>query len=440
MKIYAITLLHCVVVSFAVAQDPDTLQDFINDDSQTPGVTTTAKEKQGPCCCCQKRPREKSAKPIIDPYTPATFQIITDQDLLALADNEDRNYTQGTAFVYSSERLYNTHIFWPIRKMGSWLDGSTPEGASTVALGGTAFTPLVLDSINPIIGDRPFSFLLYVSTSSIFRTQRQVSKKDLSKTKYLNIYHTIGINYGVFGTNLGYEFQGWAHGIYPTDRPEDPRGWEHQISAGGVPTLLISYNRFRPFATLPTFGTNNENRSESTRMYRQTRALFDLGGNLGGSAGYYNRLYGGLFGRAGYLKRNSQARWNSGWSTLTGASYQTNESAIEARKGAKKKKTTLEAFVYGKTNATIMIRNSMLRGQLYKESVYVMEPSWTKTWLMEFEWGINFIFEHKKDHEPIPRTWGILFRQVYRSPEFDSRLFPTRWHYFGSLGLIFAVK
>jgi hypothetical protein len=186
--------------------------------------------------------------------------------------------------------------------------------------------------------------------------------------------------------------------------------------------MLVEYNRFRPLLSIAADKTEQP----------PVKRIFDLGWNFGGSVGYYERIFTGLYARIGLLKAYNQARWNGGWSSLTGASYQ----KIKAKK---ERNIKPEVFLYGRFNTTLMFRNSMLMGQRFVKSQYTLEPSWAKTFLYEYEWGIVAALERQRKGERSPRTWAVVFRTMYRSPEFDSGIYPVRWHYFGSVGLLVPV-
>lgn len=354
---------------------------------------------------------------------PASFSIQIDQDFLfrfPLTKNEDRNYTQGTAFVISHPGLRKTWMFKPFKKIED-LTGWEPYGTS-VALGGTAFTPRIIDSSAPIVGDRPFAFLLYVSTSSTLKNQKKTKKG-----KLIEVYNSFTINYGVFGTNIGYRFQSFAHKNIVKGRPTDPKGWNNQISKGGAPALLFDYNRFQPLLSFPK-------RANTTI---DDRSVFDLGWNLGASVGYYDRAYSGFYARLGHLRNRNQARWNGGFSSLASGSYEMANPGEEKRKN--KFMQVFEGFMYGRANGTLMFRNAMLVGQGFKHSDYTLKPEWTNVGLYEFEWGFVIAFEYFKKGKTGPKTWAFQGRSIYRSPEFNSKLFPERWHYFGSVGLMFPL-
>lgn len=364
-----------------------------------------------------------------DGYTPGTFTILTDQDFLYFtpsSKNEDRNYTQGTAFIYSNLALLESPFYFPLKKIGDYTNRIVRKKGrplckavnSSFAIGGTAFTPRIIDSINPIVGDRPFAFLFYVSTSATYVRNKTFERRN--KTKTIGIYHTYTINYGMFGTNLGYEFQSFAHKHIVKGRPTDPKGWNTQIGKGGSPTMLLEYNRFRPLVSFPA----------AKLLNNSDRSLIDLGWNFGGSVGYYDRIFNSLYARIGLLKRDNQAKWNGCFSQLNNAAYEKIRSDRFWDK--------VEIFGYGKFTSTFMLRNAMLVGQRWNSGEYRLNPDWTKTGIFEFEWGAIMSFEYL--HKGEPRSWAILFRQFMRSPEFNSKIFPVRTHYFGSLGVIIPVR
>jgi hypothetical protein len=356
---------------------------------------------------------------------PTTFSIQTDQDFLfrtPFSKNEDRNYTQGTSFVFSSPKLINTWIYFPLRKVRQLADslnrGGLEDFSSSFALSGTAFTPRIIDSSTPIVGDRPFAFLLFVSTSTTFKFQK------LRNDKAVDVYHSLTINYGVFGTDIGYKFQGWAHKHLVQGRPTDPKGWNTQISKGGAPAMLVEYNRFRELFPSGEFSLTK-------------RKAFDIGWNAGGSIGYYDRLFTGLYARLGWLREKNLARWNGGFSAMNSGSFQVQGTGDVVGK-VKKFFRLFEPFVYGRANGTLMLRNAMLVGQGFGNSVYTLKPGWATVPLFEYEWGVVVAVEWVNRNGK-PKTGAVQYRAVHRSPEFDSGLFPTRWHYFGSLGLMIPL-
>lgn len=396
--------------------------------------------------------------------TPGSFSIVMDQDFLyrtPFAKNEDRNYTQGTAFIYSHPKLIKSPLFYPISKLGKFYD--TPHGiTSSFGVGGTAFTPRIIDSINPIVGDRPFAFLFYVSTSSTFQNTKKTTrpswivkhtKWDETKTKIS--YHTYTINYGVFGTSLGYEFQSFAHTHLVQGRPKDPQGWNTQISQGGAPTLLLDYNRNTEFLRLKQgllfhkkdsteiAQLSSTKKAKYLRKEQRSKScnFFDASWTIGGSAGYYDRFYTGFFGRVGNLHRGRNFLWSNKAGVMDGSSKELNKfTKTQIKKKWYNFWLNSELFLFGRVNSTLMFRNDMLVGQRFFHSDYVLDQKWTKTYLVEYEWGIGTAIYWKRQHEDQSRSVQILWKQTRRSPEFDSKLFPKRWHYFGSISITIPVR
>lgn len=348
---------------------------------------------------------------------PGNLAILTDQDFLFLfpaSKNEDRNYTQGTSFTYSHPNLMRFVLFYPHRKLLQWT-GFQRYGSS-LSLGGTAFTPRIIDSSKPVIGDRPFAFLLYLSAAASFK----------NAAPKLPVYHSLTLNIGLLGTNVGYAFQSYAHRQLVIGRPRDPIGWNTQISKGGSPTFLIDYNRFQPL-TSTTF-------NRQLRKANPTgKTNFDLGWNAGASLGYYYRAYTSLFARLGWMRKDDQARWNGGWSSLTTASYQLINPDRPTRS------RTWQGFLYTRLNATAMLRNTMLVGQGFKQEEYVLDGKDTKKLIYEWEWGFVIATETQRRRDKAARTMALVGRTVYRSPEFDTGIFPKRSHYYGSLGLLIPI-
>lgn len=170
------------------------------------------------------------------------FEIDIDQDwfldFMIPGTNEDRNYTQGTAFTYTKYDLGEAVLFLPLNLFhrllfrGSIKDHIVKQPAS-VSLGVTAFTPRKLaDSLNPVIGDRPFANVVFLRTAYRYYN---------TKTKF---FTTNSFAYGIIGSNIGNTFQSFAHKSIVVGRPTNI-GWQYQISDGGRPSFLFSHESLR---------------------------------------------------------------------------------------------------------------------------------------------------------------------------------------------------
>ena len=172
----------------------------------------------------------------------ASFSFITDQDFFYTIDktrNEDRNYTQGSSFTMSNSEYINSWIFLPHRllNMMNRKGGlhERQEVMSSVSVIGTAFTPRIIDSASPVVGDRPFVFVLGLSTGQV----NKIGTYPVHKARF----EAFTLNYALLGTNLGYSFQGFAHKYIVPGRPVDPKGWNTQLGRGGKITFLFNYEK-----------------------------------------------------------------------------------------------------------------------------------------------------------------------------------------------------
>lgn len=350
-----------------------------------------------------------------------SFALITDQDYFYIkpAENEDRNYTQGTSFSLSNDGFYNTWAFLPFKLINGLFDNGKNAIRipimSTVSLLGTAFTPRIIDSINPIIGDRPFAFLLAISTSQV----NQLG----SKSGHGSSYESFTINYGILGTNVGYEFQSFAHKNIVKGRPTDPRGWNTQISKGGKLTILFNYEKLKCYSTI--------------KKITQPSALgIDGFANFGGSVGYYDRLYTGMYARFGWidpLNLPAWAFWGNGLSTASRNTANGTQSLT---------KKHFEGFIFSRATVNIVARNSLLVGQRFNSSAeYTLDPSWIIYDVLDFDFGLALGYHWMKDADGNAKSRYIrcMYKNTMRSPEFNSKIFPERWHYFGSIGLQFSI-
>ena len=358
-----------------------------------------------------------------------SFTIITDQDFFYISPskNEDRNYTQGTSFTFSDDKMYNTVLFSPFKgynilRSKIFKRKSVNPVMTSVSLLGTAFTPRIIDSISPIIGDRPFAFLLATSFNNVNRIG--------DKFGHGSNYEALTLNIGLLGTDIGYDFQSFAHTHIVPGRPADPIGWNTQISKGGKFTMLINYERIKFFSLIPSkiqgFG-------------------IDGSVNLGGSLGYYDRAYIGTYIRFGYINQYNMPNWAFFGNSLATANKNSHQidslpSSVNSKK--KRKFEGVELFGFTRITTNFMFRNSLLVGQRYvHDDIYALESSWANLFFYDIDFGMAFgIYWIKNPNDDAKHKYlRILYKNTFRSPEFDSDLFPKRAHYFGSIGLQFSI-
>ncbi|MBK8712547.1 MAG: DUF2219 family protein [Niastella sp.] len=136
-----------------------------------------------------------------------SFGVFYDQDytleMVGLDKlNEDRNYTMGLGFFYSSNCLNRSKVFYPNnlfdklfrrQKFFTIEDMTTQQPVYAIMIANGAFTPDSLPAIYPIKNDRPYSSLIYMQT---VKTGYKLYKK-----------YTSTFNLGLLGTSLSRELQ-----------------------------------------------------------------------------------------------------------------------------------------------------------------------------------------------------------------------------------------
>ncbi len=361
--------------------------------------------------------------PEIKPST--LFSFSTDQDFFSIpeSNNDDRNYTMGAALEFSNPKFERLWTHRPFSALAGFLSekelfGSTilpyntQHFASSFGILGSAFTPDSLSSIPPRIGDRPYAFLLGFTTRSVFLSLSE-------KQRYR--FYSMGINYGWFGSYVGREAQTWIH-THIVDSPI-PRGWNNQIGQGGAFTLLLDYNYFQSFRkNLKKPGDNLTSQCNADGAWQ-----------LGGSVGYYNRIYGSVGGRIGLIDYEDVYNWFNSFNSLSTAAFQQDENPSELSNAR------TELFLFGQVNGQFMIRNSMLEGTLFGSDVYVLDRAWIRPFTFELVQGIGFSRKWYSAKRNRIKSFSFQFRNVQRSPEFSSGILPPRWHYYGSLAFIFSI-
>ena len=149
-------------------------------------------------------------------------------DLFALESQDDQNFTYGMAWNWSNE-LANRHLLYMncfsklLRKSG-WFNEEFDE-TKGLQIGLVAFTPDDLKETEIITTDRPYSSLVYATTSSAMNKKNEYSIET-------------SLTLALAGTRLPGALQSGWHDIYrelddtPDGEPYKPMGWRNQISNG----------------------------------------------------------------------------------------------------------------------------------------------------------------------------------------------------------------
>lgn len=167
----------------------------------------------------------------------SVLALSTDNDLFAPTQT-DRDYTAGVAVTYSSNS--EEFIGNPVSRIsqaldgfvlpGVEVDGESPQSAA-LEFGVYGFTPEEIEATEIDRSDRPYSSLVYLSSSQSY----QALGSDSGWTTSMTV--------GVLGLDVFKSGQNAVHKVIGSERA---RGWGHQISNGGELTFRYSaaYHRY----------------------------------------------------------------------------------------------------------------------------------------------------------------------------------------------------
>jgi Uncharacterized protein conserved in bacteria (DUF2219) len=156
------------------------------------------------------------------------YSIQLDNDLFS-GSHRDQDYSWGMAVTYASPRPGK--LMRPLHSVRDRLDewlvpdetergGWTPEQQAT-QMGILAMTPQSLRSPEPLVNDRPFANLIFMTSSAV----RVLDGGERARFS--------SFTFGVLGLH---EAETVHRHVHKALGNEMPQGWEHQISSGGEPT------------------------------------------------------------------------------------------------------------------------------------------------------------------------------------------------------------
>lgn len=308
-----------------------------------------------------------------------TLSIQIDQDFFAdLINNQDRNYTQGTAFSYSQlghekeniiftplNLIYKLHDRLFILSRDNYFDFQ--ELPAQIGFGVSAFTPLNIRTYIPEYGDRPYSNIVFLQTTRTRTFRRSVRSWSLV--------------YGLLGTNVSQEFQSFAHSYWFTGRGI-PLGWDTQISKGGHFAFLIQ-NSFK--APVRTFKFDEARKGElfkSDKWWKEW-LRWDASYGLESAAGYYTYFSGNIGLRAGKI---NFANFGKGQNTILSAVDKKNEPGV-INENPVVEDPIWEHFLYASLSPRLFARNALISGQKNIESGYALDSKYVNTFVAELEIG-----------------------------------------------------
>jgi len=161
----------------------------------------------------------------------SVIALSTDNDLFAPTQT-DRDYTAGVAITYASNSPeFGNNVY---SRLAGTIDhgllgsfGAFPGEAASTSLefGVYGFTPEEISARQIDYDDRPYSSLVYLSTSKSY--QGLAGKSGW----------TTSLTVGALGLDLFKSGQNSIHKVIGSDKAE---GWDHQVSEGGEPTIRYS--------------------------------------------------------------------------------------------------------------------------------------------------------------------------------------------------------
>lgn len=168
----------------------------------------------------------------------AGYAIYLDQDFFVPAKNEDRDYTMGFGIEWFWEA--EPHSLGFLDKTLGFLNEKVGSRNAvnvfqkSLMLGSLTFTPDDLGNPDPILDDRPYASIWYLSGKRLAIRQSANGK---GRDTTLGSEFLIGILGSDFSKNFQTEFHQAYRSVSNTDEPVDPLGWDHQIANGGEATL-----------------------------------------------------------------------------------------------------------------------------------------------------------------------------------------------------------
>lgn len=348
-----------------------------------------------------------------------SFGIDFDQDFLLdwiPNTNYDRNYTQGTAFSYSKYNLDESFLFFPLNIFNnihflSVKNGSIKKLPASVSLGVTAFTPReIADSLNPIIGDRPFANIVFLST-----TKRYFN----SKTKTLG---TVSFSYGYIGSNIGNTFQSFAHQNIITGRPTNI-GWQYQISNGGRPAFLFSHTATRAIIN-KSRKCNNSNWLETSLGYKLSIGwLTSIAANTTIKVGNFskqNTMSQGIVNNLEFSQKSTEEinilRQNNNNIDF--------DKILEGYNKVKKRyiKKNFDWYLFANISPRVTAHNSFVLGQPNVKSIYTLPRENFNPFTLDSEFGIFISRVHTVKDVIVPlKSYDLILSINSRTSEIISK-------------------
>lgn len=324
----------------------------------------------------------------------------------------DQNYTMGLAFQGSGEWVGKLCISKPLL----FLDGvfglakvhfrfASSQGrewteSHSLTFGHGAFTPKHLEIREPIIDDRPYSSLLFLTVS---RATVDPYGQGMFCGRVIKTDFTVG----VLGLRIGEKIQTSIHTSRRKKKgagalkPYDPQGWPHQISDGGEPTVKYTVTYYQNLSS---------------------RRFYDCTLQAESSLGYYTNAASGVALRLGWIRSEF-------WTLMSNPITAANQALPVATEGIRRDQRKPELYAYGVVRGRAVLYNALLEGQ-FRDSDITLNDAEIEHVIRELEFGIvlgyrwvtGLIAVSRRSAEynvgqPRPHTWGGVYL-IVRKPNY----------------------
>ena len=305
------------------------------------------------------------------------ISLIFEQDVLLefTGLNSDRNYTQGLGIMASSGNLrkrldktfhlrnHPTYSYQLPAKIGIQIAGFTPDE--------------LRDSL-PIIGDRPYSSVIFLSLHD-----SRVDQENFRMRSWSFYIGALGI------PDVAKNAQTAIHkgqNNNNTQPPYNPMGWHNQISHGGEPTAMVVYQTKQLINTKPIAIESASNTTPNAKKIRH-----QLVSSMTINGGYITQFTYGLdyrFGRINLRNWYQDSQW--AMDPVAVAVAQVDDNKVNYFKN---RYSGFELFGFVGIKSGLMLYNASLHGQ-FKNSAYRLPYEDTGFFTNVGRAGITGNFKH----------------------------------------------
>ncbi|NOQ89863.1 MAG: DUF2219 family protein [Gammaproteobacteria bacterium] len=261
---------------------------------------------------------------------------------------KDRDYTGGIAFTASGSRAQSGWLNvdfvrgWIFDNLPMFDINSSAIKKHSVQYGMVLFTPDDISATQPILDDRPFASLFYISNTEL--------KVYPARDKAYRSSFTIGL----LGLDLAGDVQSTLHKITGSN---EANGWDNQVSSGGEPTAMLTL---------------------SVQQKQSNADNYQLSSHLEANAGFSTDINAGLNWRWGRL--------NTPWWSFNPSHHEYISSAVSNARGVTGSKP--EFYIFASANVKYRFYSSLLQGQ-FRDSVHTLENDQIEQLLGSISTGVT---------------------------------------------------